>query len=496
MALVKVELPPGYSRQGTLYQTPGRWYDGNFVRWYQGSMQPIGGWTARYASTLTGKPRALHAWRSNDLTRFLACGTHSKLYAATVSLTAMVDITPVGFTAGRADATATAGYGTGLYGAGLYGTPRTDSVSIQDASVWTLDNFGQYLVGCMSDDGKAYEWRLDTGTPTVAATISGAPTGNAALIVTPENFLMLLGAGGNPRKVQWSDQGDNTTWTPTATNQAGDYTIQSNGRLMCARKVRGQTLIFTDADLHLASYIGFPYIYSITRVGENCGVISRQGAAAVDARCFWMGLSGFYMWDGSSVIPLSCDVYDAVFGDLNATQRSKVTAGVNSKFSEVWWAFPSADSTENDTVVTYNYLENHWELHAFTAGRTAIIDRGVFSNPIMADSNGYLYDHESGTTWDSTPYAESGPQEIGVGDSIARVKRAIFDEDTQGDVEISFKVRDWPNLTETTYGPYASGNPVSVRFAGRQVRQRVEFQGAGKWGAPRFEVIPGGKRGG
>lgn len=493
MSLLKIDLPPGVSRAGTLYQTQGRWYDSNFVRWYQGSMAPIGGWAKRYTGALTGKPRAIWTWRANDSTRFLAVGTNSKLYAATVSLTAMVDITPAGFTAGNASATAAGGYGGGTYGSGTYGTARTDSTFIQDADAWCLDNFGQYLVGCMATDGKAYEWTLDTGTPTPAAAISGAPTGNSALVVTPEYFLMLLGAGGNPRKVQWSDQAVETTWTATSTNQAGSYTIQSNGRLMCGRKTRGQTLIWTDLDVHLASYIGLPYVYSINRVGENCGVISRGGAAVVDSRAFWMGYAGFFMWDGSAVQQLSCDIFDAVFGNLNKTQRSKVTAGVDSQFSEVWFAFPSAASTENDTVAVYNYLENHWALH--TIERTAIADRGVFTNPIMCDGSGYLYDHENGsTTWDSTPYATSGPFELGNGDGIMRCRRVIFDEKTQGDVSLTVYTRDWPNGSETAYGPYTAPNPVNVRFAGRQARQKVAFAAAGQWGAPRFDVITGGKR--
>lgn len=492
--LLKIELPPGVSRQGTLYQTQGRWYDSNFVRWYQGSMAPIGGWAKRYTGATTGIPRAMHVWRSNDSTRFLAVGTEQKLYAATVSLTALVDITPVGFVTGNASATAAGGYGGGNYGASAYGTARTDNTSIQDADVWCLDNFGQYLVGCMATDGKAYEWQLDTGTPTLGAAITNAPTGNSALVVTPEYFVMLLGAGGNPRKIQWSDQAVETTWTASATNQAGSYTIQSNGRLMCGRKTRGQTLIWTDQDVHLASYIGLPYVYTINRVGERCGAISRGSVAVVDSRAYWMSYSGFFMWDGSAVQPIvSVDIWDAVFGNLNKTQRSKVTAGVNSQFSEVWFAFPSAASTENDMVAVYNYLEGHWALH--TIQRTAIIDRGVFTNPIMADASGFLYDHENGSiTWDSTPYATSGPFELGSGDYTMRCRRIIFDEKTQGDVSLTVYTSDWPNGTETTNGPYVSPNPVTTRFAGRKARQKVSFTAAGQWGATRFEVSQGGKR--
>ena len=84
------------------------------------------------------------------------------------------------------------GYGDGNYGQSIYGAPFPDTNQVMDASMWTLDTFGQYLVGCMSDDGNVYQWELDTGTP--AALVAGAPSG-AALFTTAEGMLMVLARG-------------------------------------------------------------------------------------------------------------------------------------------------------------------------------------------------------------------------------------------------------------------------------------------------------------
>lgn len=494
-SLVKLKLPPGLSRVGTLYETQGRWYASNLVRWNQGNMQPIGGWAARTNVAMTGKPRAILTWRDNTSVRFIAVGTEQKLYAATPTLTTMVDITPAGFTAGLASASAVAGYGAGLYGAGTYGSSRVDNVSVQDASMWTLDNFGQYLVGCMSDDGKAYEWRLDISTPTGAAAMSGAPTGNLALFVTPENFVVLLGAGGDPRKVQWCDQGDNTVWTPLATNQAGDVNISSQSRLMCGVSTRSVSLIFTELDVYTMQYVGLPYVYTVDRQAENAGIISRGAVAVIDSRAWWMGNAQFFMWDGGSAQVIPCEIYSAVFENMNTTQRSKIVAGVNPRFNEIWWAFPSTGSTENDTIVVYNHLENTWALHSIE--RTAMTHRNVYTNPIMASSTtGYLYDHETGYAWDGTqPYATSGPAELGAGDRIMRINNLGFDEGTSGDVTVTVYASNWPGLSETTYGPYSSPNLVDCRIAGRMLRQKVIFQtGTGRWGTLRADMMPGSWR--
>lgn len=491
MDFVKVDLPPGLSRRGTLYQTQGRWYDSNFVRWYEGAMMPIGAWVKRITTPITGKGRAMQVWRANDNTRFFAVGTESNLYVATPSLTAMVDITPAGFTAGHADAANGGGYGVGLYGVGTYGTPRADTTAIAyEASMWQLDTFGQYLAGCMNDDGKLYEWQLDTGTP--AAAISGAPTGCSGLVMTPDEFILALGAGGDSRKVAWCDQGIETDWTPTDSNQAGDFNLHTYGQILCGARTRSTVLIFTDLDVHAATYIGLPYVYSFGVVGENCGAISRGCSVAPDSRLFWMSPFGFFAWDGAAVQQMSCDVSDAVFGDLNYAQRSKISATLQAAFSEAWWFYPSASSSENDMAVVYNYKENTWALHQIT--RLCGADSGIYSNPMMVDDSGYVWDHETGVTWDSTPYAESGPTEIGNGERRMRVGKIIFDEGTQGDVVLYAKTRNWNNDADVTYGPFAAPNPVKVRFSGRAVRTRVEFQGAGQWGAWRAAVAAGSRR--
>lgn len=303
---------------------------------------------------------------------------------------------------------------------------------------------------------------------------------------------MALGAGGDRRKLQWSDRATYTTWTPSATNQAGDYDVQTQGQLMAGRRTRALTLIWSDLDAFIADYVGLPFVYDIQRVGENAGIISRGAHVAVDGRVFWWGPNGFHYWDGASVQNLPSEVYQDTIGGLNYTQRSKITALSQAQFGEVWWLFPSAASTENDMAVVYNYKEDHWNLHSIT--RLSGFDRGVYNDPMMVGDDGKVYNHETGISWGSQPYAESGPFEIGDGERLAKVREIIFDERTQGDAQVTVYGRDWNNGSDTTYGPYAAPNPVSVRIASRALRVRVTFQGAGMWGDPRFDVVQGGRR--
>jgi hypothetical protein len=493
MALIPLKIPPGVYRNGTEYQSMGRWFDANLVRWYENTLRPIGGWRKKSETAMTGKCRGILTWKINSGGRYIAMGTHSKLYIMDENAV-LKDITPTGFTAGRASAVSGTGYGYNTYGSFAYGVARPDTGAIAPATTWSLDTWGEYLVACSDTDGKLYEWQLGFTTPTLAAVITNAPTGCAALLSTAERFLFALGASSNGRLVKWSDQEDNTTWTASALNQAGDFEINSSGSLKCGKRVRGINLLFTDVDVHTATYVGLPYVYAFERAGSGCGVISSQAVAAIDSAAMWMSQSGFWTFDGY-VKPMPCDVSDYVFQNLNYNQASKVYAVHNSKYGEVWWFYPSSASNEVDSYVTYNYRENHWGIGVM--GRTAGTDRGVFTNPTMVDASGYIYEHEVGYAYDGgIVYAESGPFEIGNGDNIMSVRQVIPDEQTLGEVQISFKTRFYPMDTEYTHGPYSAAIPTDVRFSGRQVKIRYTGAVLEDWrvGVNRIDAVAAGKR--
>jgi len=494
MSLIPLQLPPGIYRNGTDFEGSNRWRDANLVRWHDGSMRPVGGWTSRATTgaTISGICRGMLGWVDNSDNSNLAIGTNTNLYYVSESGTA-TDITPTGFTTGSASATVNTGYGGNFYGTANYGRTRPSSGVYQEVNTWSLDNWGEYLIAMTPDDGKIYEWTLNPSN--VASAITNAPVDNRAMIVTEERFIFALGADGNPRKVQWCDRENNTDWTPSATNEAGDFELQTTGAIMCGVRMRGRTLIITDNDAHIATYQGPPFVYGFERVGTACGAASRKSLVAIDEGAFWMGRREFYMFDGSVAKEVPCEVSDYVFDDINEDQITKVYAVHNSQFGEIWWFYPSANSNENDRYVSLDYKEGHWEIG--TIERTAGIDNGVFRNPIWIDSSNDVYNHETGYTHSgSTVFAESGPISLGNGDNIMRVNKLIPDERTQGQVQAKFKTRFYPNDTETTYGAYTLANPTSVRFSGRQIRMRLESTGNDNWraGVMRVEARPGGRR--
>jgi hypothetical protein len=490
--LIAIDPPPGQYRNGTILQSMGRWRDASLVRFYEGTTQPVGGWSAFSATLLPQKGRATHAWRSNAGAQWLAVGTADNLVVYDGNTTQST-ITPAGLATGVEDAAILTGYGTGAYGRGAYGSDFSGSVRTTSATLWTLANFGEELIACADQDGRIFKWALDVANP--AAVIANAPTGNQSVCVTQERFIFALGAGGNTRKVQWCDREDYDTWTALDTNEAGDFVLNTVGEIKCGIPLRGQTLILTDNDAHVAQYVGPDLVYEFEQAGQSCGIISKNAAEAVGNGVFWMGFGSFYAYQGGQVSELPCEVGDYVFGRMSRLLKTHITAFQVSEFSEVWWFYPSDGATENDSYVAYNYAQGTWQTG--TLSRTTGIDRGVFYFPLMMGGDKTVYNHETGQVPAGFPvYAETGPIAIGTGDTTFTARRVHSDEATQGEVTLTFKTRRDPNGTESTAGPYAPANPIGVRFTGRQMKMRIDGVQGSNWrvGVQRVEVEPRGRR--
>jgi hypothetical protein len=499
--LAPLSLPPGIFRAGTEYGSRGRWYDASLVRFYANTIQPVGGWVRVNSSALTGRPCALYGWRPNStasIGRWLAVGTEQKAYVYSGSAT--TDITPAGFTTGRITAVSTQGYGGGAYGMGKYGTARSSTAGVRPVDAWHFDTWGEYLVGCYTADGRLLEWQLNTAND--FAVITNAPTQCRGVLVTSERMLLALGAGGDPRKLQWSTTEDNTTWTPSASNTAGDLLLTTQGGIVTAERVRGGVLVHTTTDAHLMTYIGTPFYYGVDRVGDSCGIVSAHAKVATDSFVVWMGPNGFHTYNGY-VTSLPCDVQDYVFGDINRVQISKVCAWHNSEFREIWWFYPSTNASENDRYVVWSYGENHWCIG--TLSRTAAQEKGAWDYPICTDASGYWYHHEqgylnNGAERTSTVYLESGPSELVPGERLVWLNQVIHDESEAADrLSLTIKTKFTPEGTEYTAGPYtlnADNGYTDVRAQGRAYKLRFSELTSGAWklGTMRLDVKAAGKR--
>jgi hypothetical protein len=467
--LVPIDLPPGFFHNGTKYEAKGRWYDGHLVRWHQGALQPVGGWSrlqdgaAANIAALTGTPSAIMTHQPTTGLAWVVVGTTTGLWAVQPDAagTAWTDITPASWAA---------------------------------SSKWQFDTFGDLLIATGLGDYKLYTWDGNLANDAVA--VGGTPTQIiGGIVASPERFIFVLGASNNPRKVQWPDQETTSTWTPTSTNQAGDIELQTQGELVTGVRVRGQTLLFTNQDVWSATYIGGQFVYSFRQEGDACGIASTHAVAVADSRAFWMGKRGFFQYDGW-VRPLECDVYDKVFvEDLPAGTIPQPVTWANTAFNEIWWFYSTTAGGTNNRYVKYNYRTNVWDYGAL--GRQAVIESPSQGHPLAVDSSGVVWKHESGQDRGSeVAYIESGPFELTDGDRVMRIQRIVPDEKTLGQTNMSIYTALFPTDSETTNGPYTLAAPTDVRLTARQIRVKITEVTETGWrvGKPRLGIIPMGRR--
>lgn len=413
-----------------------------------------------------------------------------------------------------------------------WGESATISVtSGTEARLWSFDNFGEDLIANVRD-GNIYYWDKSNGLNNRAVALStlsgasGTPTVARQIIVSDRDRHVIAFACDktsavgvqDPLLIRFSDQEDAANWTPSATNTAGDLIIGSGSKFVAAIETKREILVYTDASLHTLKFIGAPFTFGISQISTGISIIGPNAAVAVNDAVFWMGENQFYVYDGRTT-QIPCSVRAKIFDDLNLDQRELVTAALNSQYNEVWWFYPSLNSTENDKYVVYNYEEKVW--YFGTLGRTAWVDAETRSYPVAAAPDNNLYNHENGNDDGSnnpataiTSFIESSPMSLESGDKYMLTNKVLpdvtFAGSTGANPEVTFELRAYNNPGEN-YGEALTSDvarsatsPVEqytdelyMRLRGRSFSLRLSSSDLGtQWrvGIPRVEVRPDGKR--
>jgi len=140
-------------------------------------------------------------------------------------------------------------------------------------------------------------------------------------------------------------------------------------------------------------------------ITQQSSIMSSQCVIEYDGIFYWAGTDRFLMYNGIVQEVDNKQNFNYFFDRLNYAQRQKVWVSKVPRWGEIWWFFPSGDSTECDDAVIYNVREKCWydAGQALGARRSAGVFSEVFRRPIWGGwdentSNKYtLWQHEKGT---------------------------------------------------------------------------------------------------
>ena len=454
---------------------------------------------------------------------------------------------------GAANVTAGYGWGVGTWGRGTWGSGSVPPVYLPARLVFQ-DNFNNDLVFNVYKS-YIYYWVYTTSLGNRAVYLSSlvgavaVPQQVSKVMFAPSGHLLALGCtsynalGSAPDYlgyydallIRWAnvdaDAGPQPmVWQPTTTNTAGDLRVQSGSAIVTAVRTRQEILVFTDISINSLQFLGTQEVFSIQELSNSISIMGPNVVVSANNVTYWMGVNKFYAYSGR-VDTLPCTLRQYIFNDINLTNRATFFAGTNGQFQEIAWFYCSANATDIDKYVIYNYAEQIW--YYGTLSRTAWIDSGIFNYP-TAVSNGWVYSHENGRN-DGQPlgaeplpidsYIQSADIDIEDGDKFMLLRRIIPDVNFTGSettnpvtgetlvpqATIVVGVRNFPGAASSftnSEGQNTQGNVVTatatvdeytneifIRARGRQLNFRIESNNLGtQWqlGMPRLDARPDG----
>ena len=427
-------------------------------------------------------------------------------------------------------ATTTFGYGWGAGGWGRNGWGQGSDVTSRiylPQRDWFFDNFDSDLVMNVRN-GSIYYWTAETG-PNIRAvpltTLSATAPHTTVQVLMSQGNKHLLALGANPYNpldsnttfdpmlIRWCSQDDPFTWNPLPTNSAGDYRLSRGSRIICGLSTKQEIIVWTDVGLYSLQFLGTFEVFGLQDLADNVSIMSPRAYATANNVVYWMGVDKFYVYSGR-VDTLPCTLRNHVFSNINYGQSSQVVCGTNEGYNEIWWFYPSGDSTTNNAYVVYNYQENIW--YYGTMERTAWLDSGVRNNPIGVGGN-TLYTHETGNDADGEPiesYIQSSDVDVADGNKFMLIRRIIPDvsfstsDVTNPSVDLTVYPRNFPGADYSAENPEAVvqsttvpveqyTDQVFIRARARQMAIKISSGGLGvAWqlGTPRVDGREDGTR--
>jgi hypothetical protein len=463
----------------------------------------------------------------------------------TLSFAPYVNIGPVSQTYGYGWGTAS--WGSFTPGGVGWGEASSSATVVLSPGNWSFDNFGQILVATIKN-GKTFSWNPAAVNPLTirAVAISGAPTASTMSIVSDrDRHLIALGtetiigdtSSQDPMFIRFSNQEDYNTWAPTATNTAGTFRLDTGNYIVGAVQGKDYIFILTDQAAYVMQFVGPPFVFSIRQVGTNCGCIGQHSIVFAQGAIFWMGFGGgFFVYDGT-VKQLPSLVEDFVFttggGNLGINYNASdiVYGSHNSLYNEVVWFYPTANESQINRSVVYNFVENTWT--TMSLARTTYSDAQTYDKPyatkylptgtptfptINGVTNTYgsseYYEHEFGVNEVSAlgvktaipAYIESGDFDLdieGDGQYLMKINRFIPDfKILNGNAKVTLLLRDYPSQIQNSQmlGPYtvtSSTTKIDTRARNRLMSIKVENESVDenwRYGLFRVDIQPDGRR--
>ena len=304
---------------------------------------------------------------------------------------------------------------------GLVNATPTGTITGLNALVY----FGQLVTGTGIAAGTTVISAVVTGGNTVVTLSSNytGSTGNQTL--TFDNQINVSGGTciiypylfvyGNNGLIQNSSAGNFQNWVAADANA----TNVATGKILKGLPVRGGTtspsglfwsldslirVSFSPTTISTTATSTITTYWKYDLISCQSSLLSSNSIIEYDGIYYWCGVDRFLMYNGVVSEVQNAMNMNFFFDNLNYAQRQKVWVSKIPRWGEIWWFYPSGNSTECDNAIIYNVRDKTWYDAGFGEGakRSAGVFSEVFRFPIWAgnelnNSNTTIWQHEIGT---------------------------------------------------------------------------------------------------
>ena len=283
-----------------------------------------------YSNALTNRCQGAASGRDSAGNTFNFAGDSSKLYK--MAAASWSDVSKVG------------GYTTG------------------SQERWSFTQWGEQMLATnYADDIQEFTMGTSTNFADLSAT---AP--RARYISVVRNNVVVANTydssdGDVPYRVRWSGIGDATSWTPSVTTQSDFQDLDGDGG-WCQQVVGGEFgVIFQEHSIWRMTYVGSPIIYQFDEVERGRGTPAPGSVTKIGSAIPYLGIDGFYIYDGQQSVPIGADQIDKTFySDLDQSYMDRISSTVDPINKIIFWASPGQQNQGGNPnrIWAYNYSPN------------------------------------------------------------------------------------------------------------------------------------------
>lgn len=204
------------------------------------------------------------------------------------------------------------------------------------SSRWKFVSFGNFVIGV--NGGTTQVVNLAAGT---AGVLAGAPTGTDITVVG--DYVVITGADGNKKMVQWSAFNDHTEWTP-GVNQAGFQPMLTGDEIMGIAGGEFGVILQRTRLVRMSRTGNADAPFQFDEITPNVGCASRGSISYAGRSVFFRSDRGFMSCeDGQLPVPFGNEIIDKTFAsEVPRDEWERLYCTIDPERSVARWCLPGS----------------------------------------------------------------------------------------------------------------------------------------------------------